>query len=185
MKRVPYVPKTLDDLTLDDRNANRDTPRGRAVLADSLTRFGAGRSIVTDRTGRVLGGNKTVEAARALGLRMTVVPSDGRSLVVVQRTDLDLATDPYARAYAIADNRVAAIDLDWDPAVLQQLQAEGLPIEGCWTADEWATLMTDQPIAIHARAWTCRLSGDCSFAHHSRSILAESGNANPTICSTC
>src|SRR5712692_877594 len=49
-------------------------------------------------------------------------------VVVVQRTDLDLETDPRARALAIADNRVAELDLDWDPAVLDQLRAAGLDV---------------------------------------------------------
>ena len=48
----------------------------------------------------------TVEQAKALGLPLRVVRTDGDYLVAVQRDDLDLATDPRARALAIADNRV-------------------------------------------------------------------------------
>jgi len=90
-KAKPNAPRRVADLVLDDRNANRGTARGGGMLQDSLQRFGAGRSVLIDREGRVIAGNKTVERARALGLdRLLVVPSNGRQLVAVQRTDLDL-----------------------------------------------------------------------------------------------
>jgi len=119
--------------------ANRGTPRGRALLAASLTDHGAGRSVLADRYGHVIAGNKTVEQARALKLPIRLVQTDGRTLVVVQRTDLDLA-DPKARALAIADNRIAELDLEWDPAVLEQLRAEGLNLKTWWTPEEWDDL---------------------------------------------
>jgi hypothetical protein len=46
------------DLVPDGRNANRGTPRGRAVLDKSLQELGAGRSILVDRRGRIIAGNK-------------------------------------------------------------------------------------------------------------------------------
>jgi DNA modification methylase len=135
------TPKSISDLALDIQNANRGTPRGRGLLADSLRQYGAGRSILADRLGRVIAGYKTVEEARALGIPITVVPTDGRTLIVVQRTDLDLNGDPRARALAIADNRIAELDLDWDPALLEQLRADGLRMDSWWTETEWQTLL--------------------------------------------
>lgn len=76
----------LADLTLDPENANRGTPRGTALLATSLRQYGAGRSIVADRDGVVLAGNKTLQAAKDLGLGVRVVETTGDELVVVQRT---------------------------------------------------------------------------------------------------
>lgn len=139
-RRPSGAPGDHTALTLDDRNANRGTARGQAALATSLRTYGAGRAVLTDRLGRVIAGNKTVAQARALGLPLRVVESDGRALVVVQRTDLDLHTDPRARALAIADNRVAELDLDWDPAVLAALRTEGLDLQGWWSEEEWAQL---------------------------------------------
>ena len=144
-RRAPAAPepatiRTLGDLSADPCNANRGTTRGRAALGDSLKAYGAGRSVLADREGRVMAGNKTIEQARALGLPIRVVQSDGHTLVVVQRTDLDLATDPRAKALAIADNRVAELDLEWDPDVLKQLQADGLDLSAFWTPDEFAAL---------------------------------------------
>jgi hypothetical protein len=61
-----------------------------------------------------IAGNKTLEAARGLGVTKTiVVPTTGQELVVVQRTDLDLASDATARELAVADNRASELGLEW------------------------------------------------------------------------
>ena len=132
---------TLDDLQPDPLNANRGTDRGRDALRRSLEEHGAGRSIVVDARGRILGGNKTVEQAKALGLPVTVIPTDGQQLVVVQRIDLDAQTDPRGQALAVADNRVGELDLDWDPAMLQQLKKAGVALDGFWSP-EWPGTVT-------------------------------------------
>ena len=97
-----------------------------------------------DKRGRILGGHKTVEQAKHLGLPVTVVPTTGETLVVVQRVDLDARTDPRAQALAVADNRVAELDLDWDPAVLRQLEQAGVALEAFWTPEEFARLLAPE-----------------------------------------
>ena len=136
--------QSLDDLQPDPLNANRGTDRGREALRRSLHTYGAGRSIVIDTRGRILGGHKTVEQAKHLGLPITVVPTTGQELVVVQRVDLDARTDPRAQALALADNRVAELDLDWDPAVLRQLEQAGVALEAFWTPEEFARLLAPE-----------------------------------------
>jgi DNA modification methylase len=127
---------------LDDKNANRGTKRGRGALAESIDRFGAGRSVLADRSGRIIAGNKTVEQAKALNLPIRVVTTDGKELVVVQRRDLDLQTDPKARELALADNRIAELDLEWDPEVLRELRSQGIDTSNLWTDAEWNRLVT-------------------------------------------
>lgn len=134
---------TLTDLSRDPLNANRGTDRGREALEQSLVRYGAGRSVLVDRHGRVIAGNKTVERAKALNIPLRVVRTDGRHLIAVQRDDLDLTTDPRARALAIADNRVGELDLEWDLDVLKQLRADGLDLTAFWTDEEFAALLGD------------------------------------------
>lgn len=127
--------KTIQDLKLDDRNANRGTDRGQSLLAQSLTKLGAGRSIVCDRNGKVIGGNKTLEQAITLGLDIVPVITRGDRLVVVIREDLDLDTDPKARSLALADNRIAELDLDWDEdQVLASLNE--CELEDLWAEEE-------------------------------------------------
>lgn len=114
----------LSDLAADNRNANKGTKKGRKLVQQSLKDYGAGRSILLDRDGRIIAGNKTSEAAAALGMEdVIVVPTDGSKVVAVQRTDLSL-DDPKARELAIADNRASEIGLDWDSDVLKSLDSE-------------------------------------------------------------
>ncbi|HVL65736.1 MAG TPA: hypothetical protein VM364_00610 [Vicinamibacterales bacterium] len=112
--------RQIADITPDPHNANKGTKRGHDLLERSIERNGAGRSIVVDRHGVIIAGNKTWEMAGQAGLDVEVVRTDGRKLVVVQRMDLDLAsgTDARARELAIADNRTSEVSLDWDPNVL-------------------------------------------------------------------
>ncbi len=136
----PRSPDPWDGVTPDPHNANRGTARGRRLLEASLRDYGAGRSVLADCAGRLIAGNKTAEIARRLGLPIRVIETDGQALIMVRRTDLDLATDPRARALAVADNRIGELDLDWDPALLQQLRTEGLDLDAFWTPDEFERL---------------------------------------------
>src|SRR5262249_19905080 len=127
----------------DPQNANRGTDRGRTALARSLREYGTGRAVLIDRHGRIIAGNKTVEQAKRLGLRLRVVQTDGQHLIAVQRDDLDLATDPRARQLAIADNRVGELDLEWDVDMLKQLRTNGLDLSAFWTDEEFASLFAE------------------------------------------
>lgn len=114
----------LRDLTPDAKNANRGTERGAGMLEASLREYGAGRSVLVDKDGRIIAGNKTVEAAAAIGLQdVELIQTDGRKLVVVQRTDLSL-DDVNAKELAIADNRAGQVSLDFDPDVMRELNEE-------------------------------------------------------------
>ena len=136
-------PLRLIDLQSDPHNANRGTDRSRAALARSLREYGAGRSVLLDRRGCVIAGNKTVEQAKRLNIPLRVVKTDGQHLIAVQRDDLDLARDPRARALAIADNRVGELDLQRDVDMLKQLHTEGLDLSAFWTDTEFAALLAE------------------------------------------
>lgn len=138
---------SLTDLTPDQHNANLGTERGRAALEASLRRYGAGRSVLADKHGNLIAGNKTVEVAAELGLPIRVIDTDGHELVVVQRRDLDLNTDATARELAYADNRVAELNLDWNPELLAADVANGLQLAPLFTEQELAdlTLLASPP----------------------------------------
>jgi DNA modification methylase len=134
------IGKKIADLVPDAKNANRGSERGNQMIEDSLREYGAGRSILLDKHGRIIAGNKTAENAVAIGMEdVLVVQSDGTRLVAVQRTDLDL-DDPHTRQLAIADNRSGQVSLDWDADVLKGLVDDGVDLAPFWTADELATL---------------------------------------------
>jgi len=55
---------SVKNYTLDPRNARRYPERNISAVAASLGELGAGRSIVVDREGVVIGGNAVYEKAR-------------------------------------------------------------------------------------------------------------------------
>lgn len=130
----------LKDLLPDQRNANKGTERGQQMVENSLRQFGAGRSILIDKNGRIIAGNKTAENAGAIGLDdVIVIQTDGTKLVAVQRTDLDLENDERAKELAVADNRAGQVSLNWDTDVLKELDAE-IDLSKFWTSTELETL---------------------------------------------
>jgi hypothetical protein len=105
----------LSDLIFDNHNANLGTEKGTKLLESSLSKYGAGRSILIDRNNSIISGNKTIEMAGQLGFNnIKIVETTGQDIVAVKRMDLDLSTDKKARALAYADNRVSEVDLSWD-----------------------------------------------------------------------
>jgi hypothetical protein len=128
----------VSDLQLDARNTNKGTRRGRESVAESLKRFGAGRSVLIDKNGRLIAGNKTASEAAAAGITdVVVIQTDGSQLIAVQRVDLDLLTDSKAKGLAVADNRVSELGLEWDAANLQSISAE-LDLQPFFTPEELA-----------------------------------------------
>lgn len=128
---------TIKDLIPDDLNANLGSQRGRVMIETSLKKHGAGRSVLVDKNGKLIAGNKTAEAAGGIGLDgVIVVQSDGKKLVVVQRTDLDLDENPEARELGVLDNRTSEISLHWDAAALLRMQANGVDLSAAFFSGE-------------------------------------------------
>jgi outer membrane lipoprotein SlyB len=124
MKKI----QSIDDLQFDDHNANKGTATGQKLVAKSIEDYGAGRSIVADKHGTVIGGNKTLQAARDAGLDVEVIRTSGDKLIVHQREDLSLVDGDKARLLAYADNRSSEIGLDWDAGVLTEDIEGGLDL---------------------------------------------------------
>lgn len=117
-------PGTIDELKPDNKNFNKHTEYGMALLEKSLRQNGAGRSILVDKDDNIIAGNGIVEAAQNAGITKTrVVEVTGDELVVVKRTDLALDSKQ-GREMALADNATAAVDLAWDEDTLTEVAAE-------------------------------------------------------------
>ncbi len=133
----------IDQLIPDAKNANKGTDRGRKALLDSLKRYGGGRSVLLDKDGRIIAGNKTVEAAAGLGIEdVIIVQTDGKQIVAVQRTDLDIDS-PEGRGLAIADNRVGELDLSWDVEQLLENLKDGVDLEGLFDDNDLSELLAN------------------------------------------
>jgi len=147
--RRPYLPKDIErlqDIQPDPENPNLGTERGRYVLEQSMRRAGAGRSVLVDREGRLIAGNKATETWSEMhdaDARVTVVQTQGDELVVVQRTDLDLVEDPdgVARFLSIADNRAAEVGLRWNLDQLAEAD-ESVAVDSLFRADELVSKTT-------------------------------------------
>jgi hypothetical protein len=100
---LDYV--ALDALTLDPENARLHKPAQIKQIARSIEAFAFNVPILADRDGKVLAGHGRVMACRQLG--WTEVP-------VIR---LEHLTPEQARAFAIADNRLAETST-WDEKIL-------------------------------------------------------------------
>jgi site-specific DNA-methyltransferase (adenine-specific) len=112
---------SIKDLKSDHKNARKRTDRSAKLIAESLQRFGAARSIVIDEENRILAGNGTIEGAKAAGIKnVRVIETDGTEIIAVKRTGL---TEDEKIGLALADNRTSDLS-DWDKDMLQQLSEE-------------------------------------------------------------
>ena len=56
--------KSISDLKLDAKNANRGTERRAEMLDRSLAEYGAGRSVLLDREGHIITGGTRLSKRR-------------------------------------------------------------------------------------------------------------------------
>jgi hypothetical protein len=135
----------ISKLIPDRKNARRRTPRSRDMLARSMEEFGAARSIVVDENGRVVAGNGTAEAAINAGIdRVLFIPSDGNTLIAVQRFDL---SETEKISLALADNRTGDTS-EFDGAMLAQLVEEDaqLDVSPWFSEEEFAALVAGDQV---------------------------------------
>ena len=165
----------LDTLTPDHANANKGTERGRYALEASLRQFGAGRSILLDKNGRIIAGNKTAEVAADVGLDdVLIVQTDGKQIVAVQRTDLDIDSEA-GRGLAYADNRVGELSLDWDAEqVLADINA-GMDLSALFRQDELDAIINgmDEDVGGNGK--------DEPYSREIKSPVYEPKNEKPAI----
>lgn len=118
----------LSDLIPDNKNFNKHTEYGMHLLEQSISQFGLGRSIVIDKNNHIIGGNGVVETASNLQMEdCIVVPTDGKTLVVVKREDVDIDSK-VGRGLCIADNATGKANLAWDMDIITE-QAERFAID--------------------------------------------------------
>ena len=112
---------SIQDLKSDHKNARRRTERSASLIAESLKRYGAARSIVIDEDGRILAGNGTVEGAKKAGIdKLRIIEAEGDELIAVRRAGL---SEDEKVGLALADNRSSDLS-EWDHDMLRQLSEE-------------------------------------------------------------
>jgi 16S rRNA G966 N2-methylase RsmD len=128
---------SIKDLKSDHKNARKRTDRSAKLIAESLHRYGAARSIVIDEENRILAGNGTIEGAKAAGIQnVRVIETDGTEIIAVKRTGL---SEDEKIGLALADNRTSDLS-DWDKDMLQQLSEEH-DVAPWFDADDLAAIL--------------------------------------------
>ena len=92
--------RAIEDLKQDPKNARKHDQRNIKAIKESLEAFGQQKPIVINKSGKVVAGNGTLQAAKDLGW-------ENIQVVLTQQTAKQIA------AFAIADNRTAEL-ADWD-----------------------------------------------------------------------
>lgn len=109
----------LSSLIPDDKNFNKGTDLGSAMLKKSMNKFGTTRSIVIDKNNKIIAGNKSADTAGALGIdNVQIIESDGKTLFAIRRNDIDLDT-PEGREMALADNIAAKENIIIDAELVE------------------------------------------------------------------
>lgn len=137
MSNKKIVETDITALIPDDKNFNKGSEFGKGLLDKSFSKFGAGRSILLDKNNRIIAGNKATESfGESGGEKVLIVETDGKTLVAVKRTDIDLDSAE-GRELALADNATQKADLRWDDAVVKEVSEQwGIDSEE-WGVTPW------------------------------------------------
>ena len=135
------------------KNANRHTPRGMGMLEASIQQDGIIGAMTVAADGETFDGSARGEVLPAVGFdlndvsqvvkaepgRALIIESDGSSPLVHRRTDIPSADDPRARRLGVAANRIASVNLSWEPDVLAELNG-AVDLSGMFFPHELANL---------------------------------------------
>ena len=122
----------IEELVQDEHNFNKGTDEGGKLMERSFKEMGAGRSVLIDKHGKIIAGNKSQKAAIAAGIkRVRVIETTGDELIAVKRTDVELESEQ-GRKMALLDNLTTQVNLAWDETELQTVQTD---VEGFNVAD--------------------------------------------------
>ena len=124
--------KTSDHIP-DDKNFNIGSEAGGALIKNSFKKFGSGRSILIDKNNKIIAGNKSVEYSGIDDVQ--IIESDGKRLIAVKRTDIDLDT-PEGREMALADNATAKANIIFDAELIEAELGEAV-------CEEWGVEIPD------------------------------------------
>jgi len=128
----------LSDFRPQKINANAHSERGLWALEESISNGGWIGSMTSSADGEIFDGSARIEKAFDLfgdEVEPIVVEIDGTRPVIMKRIDIATADDPKAKLLAIQANRVAQLNLNWNPEVLEGLNTE-VDLSGLFTGDE-------------------------------------------------
>ncbi len=127
---------SLDSFKVQSQNANAHTDEGLELLEVSILEHGWIGAITVAADGETFDGSARLDTIkRVMDVEPIIVKTDGSRPVIVQRTDIDNAESQKAKLLAIAANRIAEVDLNWDKDVLAAL-SEDIDLNSFFSEDE-------------------------------------------------
>ena len=129
-------------------NANKHTPRGMSMLEGEIRKVGYVAPMTAAADGEVFDGSARLETSAdvyGLDVEPIIVHSDGTRPIIHVRDDIPTASDPRAIAASLAANRIAELNLAWNPDALQALQQQGADLSAYFREDELAELLSIVP----------------------------------------
>lgn len=124
----------IKDIKYDQHNYREHDERNLSIIKKSIQRCGAGRSILLDKNGEIIAGNATYKTLQELGIPVKIIPTDGKTAIALQRTDLD-TNSRKRKELAAFDNSTSDkvkwnfdnIAADFDLSELPDFGIEALP----------------------------------------------------------
>lgn len=120
MSKFPVALRKIADLTHDPRNARTHSADQIEQIVASIEEFGFAQPIAADSDGIVRAGNGRLSAATLIYERGGVIKTPNGTLLTkgtIPVIDCTGWTEAQCRAYALADNKIAA-NSGWDQAVI-------------------------------------------------------------------
>lgn len=137
----------LSDFVPQRKNANRHTARGMGLLEDSMSQDGYVAPMTATADGEVIDGSARLEKSALVfsdSDEAIIVEHDGRLPIVMKRTDIENAEDPRAKSIALRANRIAEVNLDFDPIILKELSRD-LDLSSLWNEEEMKNIEVTLP----------------------------------------
>ena len=141
--------RTLEDYVPNEKNHNSGTERGGQMIERSFNQYGAGRSLLADQNGKLIAGNQSQSAAIEAGFEDVIeVETDGKTIVVVKRNDLDLDDEESTKAIELAymDNRASQISYELSMEQFAQDVEAGVNFGSMYTPGEIAYLLGNEAV---------------------------------------
>lgn len=143
------------EIKIDSKNYRLHNDKSKSLVRKSLKELGAGRSIIVDAEGNIIGGNCTFEQAKKLNIPVEIIKSDGSKLFAIQRTDLK-TNDEKRKKLAILDNSTTD-NSDFDFQALQEdfnleeLADLGVEVENMETEEDTEVVEDEVPEQVETK----------------------------------
>ena len=137
----------LNQILPQENNANQHTDRGMTMLDNSISRDGWSGAGEMAANNQIYHGSARRETLSDSG-KALVLDHDGSMPIYLRRTDIPTADDAKAVRLGVAHNRIAEVNLSWEPTILLEANNTGLlDIDDFWLPTEQAVLLdTDEEL---------------------------------------